>query len=153
LSRRLAATLLAAGCALAPAAAGEPGTMEWAVAVLPGGQEFMLEVARDGMSQARGYMFREHVGPREGMLFVYEDTGRHSIWMKNCKVPLDVVWLDASYRVVHLASLAPCPPEGYCPGTLPPTPSRYVLEFAAGTVREQGLEIGDAVVVVESGAR
>ena len=70
-----------------------------AVAVLPSGAEFTLEIAADAESRARGYMFRESVGPREGMWFVFEAAGRHGIWMKNCRVSLDLVWLDGSRRV------------------------------------------------------
>jgi uncharacterized membrane protein (UPF0127 family) len=137
--------------AAAPVPAAAPAVPEWAVAVLPGGAEFMLEVARDDASRARGYMFRETVGPREGMLFVFDETGRHSFWMKNCKVPLDILWLDAEHRVVHIAdSLPPCPAEGECPDVVPPVPARYVLEFAAGTARAQHLKTGDAVVVLDS---
>ena len=147
MSRRLAAAALVL-LAATPILAGT----EWAVAVLPGGAEFMLEVARDEATRARGYMFRESVGPREGMLFVFAESGQHPFWMKNCKVPLDILWLDAGHRIVHIAeSVPPCPQEGDCPNTVPPVPARYVLEFAAGTARAQRLKAGDPVVVLDSG--
>jgi len=145
-----AAVLLFLTAALAASAPSKP---EWAVAVLPGGAEFMLEVARDDASRARGYMFREQVGPREGMLFVFDEAGRHPFWMKNCKVSLDILWLDASSRIVWIAEgLPPCPAEGDCPSAVPAAPARYVLEFAAGTVPSQHLKVGDEVVVVDSAA-
>ena len=117
-----------------------------AVAILPNGAAFTLEVAADDESRARGYMFREHVGPREGMLFVFESSGRHGFWMKNCRVALDLVWLDASRRVVQIAENAPpCPADGPCPVVEPMRPARYVLEFAGGTARREGLRVGDTV--------
>jgi hypothetical protein len=45
---------------------------QWAVAVFPSGTEFDLEIAADPMTRARGYMERERVGPREGMLFIFD---------------------------------------------------------------------------------
>ena len=45
------------------------GGSDWAVAVFPSGAEFNLELARTEQERARGYMFRERVGPGEGMLF------------------------------------------------------------------------------------
>ena len=121
----------------------------WAVAVLPSGHEFSLEIAADEETRARGYMGRERVGAREGMLFIFDDDAPHSFWMKNCKTSLDMVWLDASLRVVWIAAnQAPCPLEGACPSTVPPVASRYVLEFAAGTVAAEKLRSGDAVVVL-----
>ena len=121
----------------------------FAVAVLPSGHEFALEVASDVASRARGYMGREKVGPREGMLFIFGADERHSFWMKDCKTPLDVVWLDASLRIVWIAKgQTPCPPQGDCPSIVPPMPARYVLEFAAGTAAAESLAAGDSVVVL-----
>ena len=123
----------------------------WAVAVLPSGHEFALEVAADDVSRARGYMGRDVVGSREGMLFVFEMDDRHSFWMKDCKVALDMVWLDANERVVWIeADRKPCPATGDCPSILPPSPARYVVEFAAGTAKAERLKPGDAVVVLSS---
>jgi uncharacterized membrane protein (UPF0127 family) len=83
------------------------------------------------------------------MLFLFEDTDRHSFWMKDCKVALDIVWLDASLRVVWTAvDRAPCPAVGECPSIAPPYPARYVVEFAAGTVAAESLRTGDTLVVL-----
>lgn len=121
----------------------------WAVAVLPTGHEFALEVAADDVSRQRGYMGRERIGPRAGMLFVFDGDDRHSFWMKDCKVALDIVWLDVMGRVVWVAeNRAPCPATGDCPSIVPPSPARYVVEFAAGTVAAEALKPGDAVVVL-----
>ena len=121
----------------------------WAVAVLPSGHEFALEVAADDASRQRGYMGREKIGSREGMIFVFDDDDRHSFWMKDCKVALDMVWLDVGGRVVWTAvDRPPCPAKGACPSIVPPVPSRFVVEFAAGTVAAESLKRGDAVVVL-----
>jgi hypothetical protein len=143
----LAGVLAAIAAASSPARAVPPP--RWAVAVLPSGHEFTLEVAADDSSRARGYMGRESVGPREGMLFVFEQDGRHAFWMKDCKTSLDIVWLDASLRVVWIAPRqAPCPAAGDCPQIAPPSAARFVLEFAAGTAASESLGPGDAVVVL-----
>ena len=121
----------------------------WAVAVVPSGREFSLEVAADPESRARGYMFREKVAPNEGMLFLFEESDRHGFWMKNCLASLDIVWLDAAMRVVHVArSQKPCPIGGPCPLIEPDRPARYVIEFAAGTAASEGLEVGDPVAIL-----
>lgn len=144
MKRMLTACLLAAGAVwLAPHARGADG---WAVAVLPSGAEFSLELAVAPRTRALGYMFRDEVGPREGMLFVFESADRHGIWMRNCKVALDIVWLDEDLRVLEVApDQRPCPPEGDCPSALPLRPARYVLEVAAGNAARHGLEPGARV--------
>ena len=141
----LLATLAVIGGSVARA--GAPP--QWAVGILPSGREFALEVAADAASRARGYMGRTAVGPREGMLFVFEDDALHSFWMKNCKVALDIVWLDSSSKVVWIeANRKPCPAEGECPSIVPMASSRYALEFAAGTAAAESLKPGDNVVVL-----
>lgn len=126
-----------------------PRVPRWAVAALPSGDEFSLEIAADDASRVRGYMFREKVGEREGMLFIFEAAGRHSFWMKNCKVPLDIIWLDEAFRVVQIApDLPPCPTEGDCPFATPLQPARYVLELAGGVAKRQGLKRSDQVVIL-----
>ena len=144
------ALCLACCCTIAGyAALSAYGAPRWAVAVLPNGHEFSLEVAADDESRARGYMGRERVGPRQGMLFVFDEDGRHSFWMKDCKVALDIVWLDANDRVVWVAPRqAPCPHSGACPSIIPPSPARYVIEFAAGTAKAESLRPGDSIVVL-----
>lgn len=144
--RRLVGALVVLAALSRPHAAPPP---RQAVAVLPSGAEFSLEVAADDTSRARGYMFRDRVGPKEGMLFVFEREDRYPFWMKNCKVPLDIIWLDASFRVVHIVSSAPpCPPDGECASVIPLRSGRYVLEFAGGTVLREGLRLSDPVVIL-----
>jgi uncharacterized membrane protein (UPF0127 family) len=122
---------------------------EWAVAIFPSGDEFSLEIAADPASRARGYMYREKVERREGMLFIFESSERHSIWMLNCKVPLDVVWLDERQRVVEIAhELQPCDPDRACPSSLPLKPAKFVIELAGGTAAELGLRPGDRVEIL-----
>jgi uncharacterized membrane protein (UPF0127 family) len=139
--------VLACALALPPAAAG--AAPDWAVAVFPSGREFSLEIAADPESRRLGYMYREHVGPGDGMLFLFESTDHHGIWMKNCKVALDIVWLDAQWRVVEIVhDLPPCPAEGDCVPVRPMRVARYVLEVAAGVAAEAGLSVGDHVEIL-----
>lgn len=135
--------------ALAALAVPVHAAPEWAVAVFPSGAEFQLEIAADPETRRIGYMGRELIGPGEGMLFIFDTVGTHGMWMKNCKVAIDMVWLDAALRVVHLEpARRPCPPTGECPLIVPSRPARYVLEVAGGTVSREGLSVGDPLIVV-----
>jgi uncharacterized membrane protein (UPF0127 family) len=143
-----AAPLIAALFACGGATAQE-GAEPWAIAVFPSGAEFRLEIAADARSQQLGYMFREHVGPRDGMLFLFEETARHSFWMKNCKVSLDIIFLDENLEVVEIAhDRPPCPEEGECPSAAPLRASRFVLEVAGGVAAAEGLRPGQRLVVL-----
>lgn len=152
MSGPLQSTLCAAAAAIlawVACAGSAPGGARSAVALAPSGEQFFLEIAADDRARALGYMFRASVGSNEGMLFVFDAPGRHGIWMKNCRVALDILWLDARYRVVHMeAGRPPCPPDGPCPSAVPPVAASYVLELAAGSAARAGLRVGDVVVVV-----
>ena len=118
-------------------------------AVFPSGASFRLELAADPATRQRGYMFREHVGPSEGMLFIFDTRDFHGFWMKNCRVSLDMIWLDDDFRVVDVAhDRKPCPEEGACPMAMPMRAARYVLEVAGGTARREGLARGDQLVML-----
>ena len=132
-----------------PAVAGEAPSPEWAVAVFPSGAEFQLELAVDPQTRARGYMFREQIGSREGMLFLFPSEARHGFWMKNCKIELDIIWLDPRLSVVDIAHRQPpCPERGECPTVRPLRPARYVLEVAGGTARSEDLNVGDRIEIL-----
>ncbi len=144
-------TIVTAGFAayLAASAATAAVAPRWAVAVLPSGHSYSLEIAADELSRQRGYMGRESVGPREGMIFMFDEDARHSFWMKDCKVALDMVWIDSGGRVVWIAAdRKPCPASGDCPSIVPPQAARNVLEFAAGTAARESLRAGEQIVIL-----
>lgn len=108
-----------------------------------GGETFAVEIADQDAKRERGLMFREQLGAREGMLFVWEDEALRSFWMKNTRIPLDILHFDGERRLVdmHLA-VPPCLRER-CPSYVGIRPARYVLEVPAGTAKALGLRIGD----------
>lgn len=128
------------------AVAGPPP--DWAVAVFPSGAEFSLEIAATPQQRQMGYMFREKVAPEEGMLFLFDVDDHHGFWMKNCLVALDLIWLDANFRVVEIqADVQPCVEGEACPSNQPMRPARYVLEVAAGRAAEESLSAGDVLII------
>jgi uncharacterized membrane protein (UPF0127 family) len=115
---------------------------------LPGGKAVTAELAVTDVERARGLMFREKLLPDQGMLFVFEDDDFHSFWMKNTLIPLDLVWLDAARRVIHIeADVPPCR-EDPCPTYGPKIPARYVLELNSGSLAAWGVKLYDQLQFV-----
>jgi len=139
---------------LAPSVAQEPSReYSWAVAVLPSGAEFDLEIAADPESRWRGYRHREHVPADTGMLFIFDKELPLSFEMKDCRVALDMIFLDRKLRVVEIAhDQKPCPQDGPCPPVRPMSQARFVLELAGGTARREALEPGDRITVLSEPA-
>jgi uncharacterized membrane protein (UPF0127 family) len=71
-----------------------------------GKARFTVELADDGKERAQGLMFRESLPKSAGMLFVYPKPQRTGFWMKNTLIPLDMIFADATGRVVRVHSNA-----------------------------------------------
>jgi uncharacterized membrane protein (UPF0127 family) len=89
-------------------------------------------------------MFRKNLANNQGMLFVYQDEGRHTFWMKNMRFPLDIIWIDSNKRVVDIYEFAlPC--KEFCKTISPQSAAKFILEVNAGFVRKHQIKIGNTV--------
>lgn len=71
--------------------------------------EYKLKVADTGKKRSQGLMYIENLPKNEGMLFVFEKSGIYPFWMKNTKIPLDIIWLNSDKQVVYIKENAsPC---------------------------------------------
>lgn len=125
-----------------PLLAGGKGT------VTVKGKPFTAEVAATQAEKAKGLMERPHLPQDRCMVFLYDQDDYHPIWMKNCLIALDVLWLDAQGRVVEfLEKVPPCSPMlgNDCPTYGGTVPGRYFVEFAPGTFKRLGLKKGDVL--------
>jgi hypothetical protein len=104
---------------------------------------FTVEVAQTPEEQAQGLMFRERLGPNEGMLFPFNPPRPASFWMKNTLIPLDMIFIRTDGKIESIAA-------NTAPQSLKPVESRgevaAVLEIAGGRAAELGLKEGDSVV-------
>jgi len=86
-----------------------------------------IEIADTDKERQEGLMFRENLQENHGMLFVYEKERIPSFWMKNTKIPLDIIFINSDSRVVDLFHAQPCKKEP-CETYTSENKSLYVLE-------------------------
>jgi YVTN family beta-propeller protein len=103
-----------------------------------------VEVPDDLEEFARGLMFRKHLPWNAGMLFAFDDEEPRGFWMKNTLIPLDMIYVDSSSKIIDIKeNVPPCKQEEECPTYPSKEPAQYVLEVNAGFVEEKGVKIGD----------
>ena len=145
---RIAATLGLAVLLLAARevrAAGSPAVIPL---TLPSGKVLQVEVMVKDEDRAMGLMFRPSLALDRGMLFLFERPDFHGIWMKNCKFPIDILWLDEAHKVVHLAEkVPPCTAKDdtACPVYSPLRRASFVVEISAGQARHENALVGSTV--------
>jgi hypothetical protein len=80
------------------------------------------------------------------MLFFLGEPRKASFWMKNMKFPIDIIWLDENFSIVHVEKeLQPCESVFYCKSYKPNYEALYVLETIAGFTKNHNMQIGDNV--------
>lgn len=111
---------------------------------LPDGTAIVAEVKADAKSQETGMMYRDSLAKDRGMLFYNTRPSYQAYWMHNCKIPLDIVWMDAAKKVVEIAHNAePClKPAKECPQYGGHQMSQFVLELNGGDAKRHGVAIG-----------
>jgi uncharacterized membrane protein (UPF0127 family) len=102
---------------------------------LPDGFVVSAEVVTSGADMERGMMYRTELAAGHGMLFVHGQPGRYPYWMANCKIPLDIIWMDVSHSVVEISpNTPPCPSGGRdCPTYGGHAVASFALEFSLTT--------------------
>jgi uncharacterized membrane protein (UPF0127 family) len=107
------------------------------------GKRFTVELAETREKQALGLMFRDSLPPDHGMLFIFPGEARRSFWMKNTRIPLDILYFNSKLELISMAQDArPCRTRS-CPGYPSEGPAQYVLELNSGKAAELGVQPGD----------
>lgn len=105
-----------------------------------GQARFRVEIADTGAERAQGLMFRDHMAAGAGMLFVYpRPQPAVAFWMRNTRIPLDIIYMDETGTVQRIAHEA----VPYDETALPGGPGiQYVLEINGGLAKSLGLDEG-----------
>jgi uncharacterized membrane protein (UPF0127 family) len=129
--------------AATPAAAGAAG--QPAVILEPPGHppaEVTVEVVSTPRQIQRGLMYREHMPPDHGMLFLMREERVHSFWMHNTLIPLDMIFIGRDMTVAGVvANAEPLTDTSRRVNA----PSYYVLEVNGGWAAAHHVEAGTPV--------
>lgn len=152
---RAAATWLAVLLCAGPAAAAiEPAAL---VAEFPRGSlvvetagkrclRILVYLAETPEQKSQGLMFVESMDPFEGMLFRYPQPVQITMWMRNTRIPLDMLFIRDDWRIARIAYGAVPYSEERIPSGDAVT---AVLELNAGFAARWQLRAGNRVLLVD----
>jgi uncharacterized membrane protein (UPF0127 family) len=75
--------------------------------VIFGADTVTAEVADTSSELSQGLMGRTSLADGAGMLFVFQNEGIRSFWMKDTLIPLDIAFLNRLYEVVDVQEMEP----------------------------------------------
>lgn len=106
-----------------------------------------IEIAKTDYDQETGLMYRKALKENHGMLFTYDDERpRPNFYMKNTYIPLDLVYINANYKLVDFNQQAQPMDETNLSSD---APAKYVLEINGGKVRAWQLKVGDSISFIQ----
>lgn len=106
------------------------------------GPTFVVELAKTEQQRNRGLMYRREMADDHGMLFFMPGDSDWAFYMRNTYLPLDMVFIDAQWRVVGvLANVTPLTETLRRAGA----PNRYVLELNAHVAKKHGIRVGSVL--------
>jgi uncharacterized membrane protein (UPF0127 family) len=107
-----------------------------------GARVLQVEVMRTDQERERGLMFRKYLPKDRGMLFDFPREEPVLFWMKNTYIPLDMLFIDHTGRVISIKHNAEPLSETVIPSG---GPTSGVLEINGGEADELGIKAGDIV--------
>jgi uncharacterized membrane protein (UPF0127 family) len=99
-----------------------------------------VQIADSEDERNEGLMHRSHLPDSVGMLFVFDEMGPKSFWMKNTAISLDIIFADDLKKIVKIHSFT-------VPYAIDSYPSdrdaQYVVEVVGGFCEKHGIREGD----------
>jgi uncharacterized membrane protein (UPF0127 family) len=109
------------------------------------GHVLSVEVANTQAARARGLMFRQSLHESGAMLFVFPQTGQHSMWMMNTDIPLSVAFLDEKGVILNIADMMPRTATAHRSAGA----AKYALETNLGWFGSRNISAGARVAGIE----
>jgi len=103
------------------------------------------EVAGTPQTRQIGLMQRKSMPIGAGMLFLFDESAAHCMWMKNTLIPLSVAFIDERGHIVNIADMQPLDETSHCASQ----PARFALEMNQGWFKKRGIAAGALIQGLE----
>ncbi|HEY8609216.1 MAG TPA: DUF192 domain-containing protein [Noviherbaspirillum sp.] len=134
-------TLLACSLVLGAATASAQQARLPVITLSAGMHLVKAELAAKDSERQQGLMYREKMGPNEGMVFVFDGPAQVCMWMKNTLIPLSVAFIDERGSILNIEDMQPQTTDSHCARG----PARYALEMNQGWFRQKNIKPGAVI--------
>ena len=124
-----------------PQQAGQSGLPTASMRI--GFQTFDLEIAKTPDELETGLMNRNSMPADHGMIFVFAAPQELHFWMKDTRIPLDIIFLDSGGKVVSIHHMKAFDMTTITSGGF----SQYAIELNLDAVAAAGVQPGDQLVL------
>jgi len=108
-----------------------------------GNQQFTIEIADTPSKRSVGLMKRDEMPADHGMIFIFPEPDTYSFWMKNTRIPLDIIFIDANGRIASIQQMKPYELKSVSP----PVAVKYAIELNEGAAAKAGAKVGDRISI------
>jgi uncharacterized membrane protein (UPF0127 family) len=112
-----------------------------------GSHPLKVEIAAEEPQRMQGLMYRKAMPKEEGMLFVFDEPGYHSMWMKNTLIPLSVAFIDKDGVILNILDMEPQTEDSHVAAG----PAVYAIETNKGWFAAKKIKPGDRVTGLPKG--
>jgi uncharacterized protein len=106
--------------------------------------DYYLEVAQNNQERKKGLSDRQEICSNCGMLFIFDKEDKHSFWMKDTHLPLDIIWLNSKKEIVKIITAAQTDSETIYTNKIP---AKYAIELPANESLKLKLQIGNTIPI------
>lgn len=106
--------------------------------------KYHTEIAQTKEQMELGLMHRKFLPQNAAMLFLFKKEQKIYMWMKNTLIPLDMLFIDNSGKIIHIAHNTK--PNSLSIISAGERKSRAVLEIKGGSVRKHNIKVGDQII-------
>lgn len=111
------------------------------------GKHLVASVANTSREREQGLSNTHSLNSSNGMFFVFDEADEHGFWMKDMEFSIDIIWINEENQIVDM--MENVSPDTYPQVFKPEVPVKFVLETVAGWAKENGVDIGDTVIISE----
>ena len=105
-------------------------------------KEFKVLLAESNKHRRQGLMHIEKMQMNQGMIFVFKPPRKVSMWMRNTKLSLDMIFIDRNNKIVRIVkNTTPFSTKGISSEKV----IQWVLEINGGLTDQMNIENGDHV--------